>query len=115
MPSLDIVPTVKKVKYVTRSGETIEQPRGEKEIEAVYKDVVVAVTLRSIHEIFESDQGSYVDVVEFEGEAGLVDKATGRFMNIRASAEKRDFTRIDLAQVDKLACFKRLGGKFVPA
>ena len=111
----DIVPTVKNVEYLTRSGETREKPRGEAEIDAIYKDVVVAVALRSIHEIFEADQGSHVNVVQFEGASGLVDKATGRFMKMRLSAERREFTRINLAQVDKLACFKKLGGKLIPA
>lgn len=111
LPPLNVIPSIKELKYLKKNNELKEIQRKDTEISNLYKDIVVAIALRSFHEVFEADQGSYVNIIEFEGDSELVDKATGRYMKVLLSANKEDFTKINLALIDKLTCFKELGGK----
>jgi restriction system protein len=110
LPPLSIIPTLKELKYMKKSNELKEIQRKESEISNIYEDVIVAIALRSLHEVFEADQGSHLNVVEFEGDSELCDKATGRYLKVCVSATKEEFLKINLALIDKLACFKELGG-----
>lgn len=114
LPPLSIIPTLKELKYMKKSNELKEIQRKESDINNLYKDVIVAIALRSLHEVFEADQGSHLNVVEFEGDSELADKATGRYMKVYISSSKEDFMKINLALIDKMICFKELGGTFSP-
>lgn len=110
-PSLSIVPSLKELKYLKKNNEIKEIQRKETEISNLYKDIIVAIALRSLHEIFEADQGAHINLIEFEGDSELIDKATGRHIKLLLSATKEDFNKINLALIDKMTCFKELGGK----
>lgn len=114
LPPISIIPTLKELKYMKKNNELKEIQRKDTEINSLYKDIVMAITLRSLHEVFEADQGSHIGVVEFEGDSELVDKASGRYMKVCVSASKEEFAKINLALIDKLTCFKELGGKLRP-
>lgn len=111
MPPLNIISSLKELKYLKKNNELKEIQRKDTEITKLYKDIVVAIALRSLHEVFEADQGSHINIIEFEGDSELVDKATGRHMKVLLSAEKEKFMKINLALIDKLIYFKELGGK----
>lgn len=111
LPPLSIIPVLKELKYLKKSNELKEIQRKDTEISSLYKDIIVAIALRSLHEVFEADQGSHLQIVEFEGISELVDKATGRYMKVLISVNKEDFTKINLALIDKMSCFKELGGR----
>ncbi len=70
--------------------------------------------MRTIHELFEADQGNHLDVVVFNGFVNEVDPATGKdirpcLISIRTTREK--FLEINLAKVDKRACLRNLGAQ----
>ncbi len=111
LPPLSIIPVLKELKYLKKSNELKEIQRKDTEINSLYKELIVAIALRSFHEIFEADQGLHLEIVEFEGTSELVDKASGRYMKVCVSASKEVFTKINLALIDKLTCFKELGGR----
>lgn len=111
LPPLSIIPVLKELKHLKKSNELKEIQRKDTEISSLYKDIIVAIALRSLHEVFEADQGSHLQIVEFEGISELVDKATGRYMKVLISVNKEDFTKINLALIDKMSCFKELGGR----
>lgn len=117
LPPLSVVPTAIEFKYI-KSKDTVEQKaRKTNEIKDTYQDVVAAIALRTLHEIFESDQGDHVDVAVFNGFVNTVDRATGREISphlISVRAVKKSFLEIDLSRVDKKACLRNLGAQVSP-
>jgi len=72
---------------------------------------VAQTTLRTIHELFEADRHDRLETVVFNGMVNTIDLATGQpvkphLVTVRAS--KDAFMRLDLAQVEALACLKGL-------
>lgn len=114
LPTVSIVPEIVEHRYV-RSGDTInEKPRKSAEIRGIYQDVIASVTLRTIHEIFESDQGGHVQAICLNGYIHTVDPATGRdiqphLISVRTTKEK--FSEIDLSRIDKRVCLRSLGAR----
>jgi len=117
LPPVDIVPQEAEFRYIA-SRETIDfKQRKPAEIKKLYQDVVSAVTLRTIHEIFEADQGAAIDVVVFNGYVQSIDPANGmpvRPFLISVRATKKAFGQIFLPQVDKLTCLRNLGAQVSP-
>lgn len=112
LPLIDIVPEALEHRYVRAHDRIVAKPRKSSEIKATYQDVIAAVTLRTIHELFEADHHGHVAVVCFNGYIHTVDPATGRdiqphLVSVRATREK--FLEVDLARADKRACLKNLG------
>jgi restriction system protein len=117
LPAVGIVPDVAEYKY-TKSKDAIEgKPRKSAEIKEVYQDIVASITLRSIHEVLEADQGHHLEVVVFNGFVQTVDAATGKdirpcLISVRTTREQ--FSEINLARVDKRACLRNLGAHVSP-
>lgn len=117
LPNTSIVPTVAEYKFVKARDAVDEKPRKATEIKELYQDIVASVCLRTIHEIFEADQGDHIQVVAFNGFVQSVDPATGRdirpyLISVRTTKEK--FNEINLARVDKKACLRNLGAQVSP-
>lgn len=111
-PPLSIIPTLKELKYIKRENTLKEIPRKDTEISSIYKNTIAAMALRTVHEIFEADQASHITTIEFEGQSDLLDKATGQEIRLFVSTTKDQFSKINLALVDKMACLKELRGRF---
>jgi restriction system protein len=76
--------------------------------EAMYK-----ITLRTIHEIFESDKVNAIDAISFNGWVNAINKATGRKETnciLSIQVKKSEFIDIELSHVDPKTCFKNLKG-----
>ncbi|MBI4479286.1 MAG: restriction endonuclease [Acidobacteria bacterium] len=113
LPSLDNIPTLKEVRYIATKNEFKEMHLSEREVNALYDDLIYQVTLRSIHELFEADVAGAVDAIVLNGVVTSVNKATGHPVTsciLSIQAKKEEFLKIDLAQVDPKACFKALKG-----
>lgn len=118
LPSVAIVPTEIEFNYVHARDEIVGEPREPAETAALYADVIAAIALRTLHEVFEADQGGYVGTVCFNGFVHAVDAATGHdrqphLVSVCTTADT--FRRIDLARVDKHACLESLGAALSPA
>jgi len=114
LPSVEIVPAVSECRYVKTKDVIEDRPRKPAEVKELYRDVVASVCLRTIHELFEADQGSHLDVVAFNGFVDAVDPATGKdirpcVVTVRSTAAA--FGEINLARVDKLVCLRNLGAQ----
>lgn len=112
LPSIDIVPAIAVFAYAKTKDEISSKPRKPAEIKSLYEDVLSAIALRTLHEVFEADQGSHVAVACFNGYIATVDPATGRdlhahLLSVRVTREQ--FQHINLARVDKQACLRSLG------
>lgn len=117
LPIKDIVPTVTEYKYIKTRDAIDEKPRKLPDIKELYQDVVAAVCLRTLHELFEADQENHLDVVVFNGFVQTADPATGKdvrpyLISIRTIKEK--FNEINLAKVDKRVCLRNLGAQVSP-
>jgi restriction system protein len=114
LPSVSIVPSVVEFKYVKSSDDINKRERKASDIRTVYQDVVASVTLRTIHEIFEADQGNHVDVVCFNGFIHTIDPATGQDIQphlVSVRVTKNRFRELDLSRIDKAVCLKNLGAQ----
>lgn len=117
LPNKDLIPKTLEYKYVKTRDVIEEKLRKPAEIKAIYQDVVSAVCLRTIHEVFEADQGNNVDVIVFNGFVNDVDPATGKDMQpciITTRTTKDVFTELNLEKIDKKACLRNLGAQVSP-
>lgn len=112
LPGPDVVPAVADYRYVKTQDTIQEKPRKAAEIKALYQDVVAAVCLRTIHEIFESDQHGHLQLVTFNGFVHTIEPSTGQdifphLISVRVTKER--FEQLDLRRVEKHACLRNLG------
>ena len=117
LPSPSIVPKTAEHRYVKAQDAIQEKPRKENEIKELYQDLVTSGCLRSIHEVFEADQGNHLDSVVFNGFVQTVDPATGKDIRpylISVRTTKETFNSIELSKIDKRACLRNLGAQVSP-
>jgi len=113
-PDIKVVPDIEEYKYIKAKDEITTKSRKTADIKHLYQEILTAVTLRTIHEVFEADQGKHVEVVVFNGYVESVDPATGKDikpMLISVRTTKSAFIEIDLKRVDKKICLKNLGAQ----
>ena len=122
LPSFDsTMPKVKEYKYVrTRDAIAVKSltRTDEKMLRDLYEDVLSAIALRTIHEVFAVDHAEVVQTVVFNGMITTVDKATGHDVRpclISVQVNRAEFTKIDLKRVDKRACLKHLKAQTSPS
>jgi restriction system protein len=117
LPTVSVIPAAAEYKYVKTKDLIEEKPRKSNEIKSLYQDIVAAVTLRTVHEVIEADQGQHMDVVVFSGSVQSVDPTTGQDIKpclISLRVTRPTFTQINLARIEKLACLRNLGAQVSP-
>jgi restriction system protein len=117
LPTVECIPPVAEYRYVKSRDQVDEKPRKQNEIGSFYRDLVASVALRTLHEVFEADQHWWIQVATFSGYVSTVDKATGRdvrpcVLSLRVTRD--NFTQVDLARVDRIACLRNLGASVSP-
>jgi len=113
LPSPDIMPTVKAVRFIAASGELKETHISEREKKANYDLVCYQICLRTIHEIIEADIYHNIEKVLFNGFANYIDQATGQDTTsciMSVLVDRKNFEAIQLNRIDPKACFKSLKG-----
>ncbi|MDX2005033.1 MAG: restriction endonuclease [Meiothermus sp.] len=117
LPAPDIIPEELEFKY-NKTKDTIEsKARKANEVKDLYQDIVSSLTLRTIHEVFEADQSSHIEVVTFNGVVDTVDPATGNSIRpcvISVRALRDEFMQLNLSRVDKAACLRNLKAQVSP-
>ena len=78
LPPLDSLPTLKEVRYNASRDEFTEKCLTERQLKDLYDSVLYQTTLRTIHELFEADQGGVLDAVVFNGWVTSIDPAIGK-------------------------------------
>lgn len=112
LPSPEQVPTARGYKYVKSKGEVAETSQTVKEQKERYRDVVLNTSLRTLHEVFESDRAGHIKTISMAAGTHYVDPATGRddFATLLAIAVDRDrFLEIDLSKAVPHEALKHLG------
>jgi restriction system protein len=113
LPNLTALPTVKEVKYVASRSEFQKVPTSEIWTRKTYDDILYQISLRTLYELFQSDDTDALISVVFNGWVRSIDKATGAEVHacvMSLEARKDEFLAINLAQVDPRACFKKFKG-----
>jgi restriction system protein len=117
LPDGDIVPQEAEFRYVKTKDAIESKARKVSERKALYQDVIASVTLRTIHEVFEADQGDQVQVVTFSGYVDTIDPATGLDVQkyvVSTRATKAEFSQLNLKRIDKLVCLRNMGARVSP-
>jgi len=107
------IPTVIEVKYVQASGEFTEKRMSQGQLNQLYDSLLYQIALRTIHELYEADSVSALELVVFNGGVRSVDPSTGHETNacvLSIQASKEEFLAVNLSGVDPRACFKKLKG-----
>lgn len=113
LPSKECFPKIKEVKYIANRDEMKETFLSESQLNKMFDDAMYQIALRTIHELFESDQVDAVKAISFNGWVRSINKATGKEETnciLSIQVKKDEFIEIDLANVDPKTCFKNLKG-----
>jgi restriction system protein len=111
LPGLDVVPAVREYRYVKTRDDITTVARQPKEIRDRYTSIVTQITLRTVHELFESDRSRLIDTVVFNGLVDTTDPATGKSVRpclVTLRTTREVFTELNLAKVDPAACLQHL-------
>jgi len=118
LPNPEQVPKVTEYKFV-QSSKTIKPVEfKKKEFDIFYENIILQVTLRTIHEVFEADYANTIDVIVFNGWVTAIDKATGNDFTsciVSLHTRKEEFIKINLANVEYKECVRSLKGLFAGA
>lgn len=113
LPAPTDLPRVKEVKYIAGKNDFEYQQISDAAFYKNYDDVLYQIALRTVHEIFESDVISAIEIVVFNGFVSAVSMATGRVATtcvLSFQVDRSTFCGIDLGNVDPKTCFKSLKG-----
>lgn len=116
LPSPNDIPSVKELKFIKTTREVREIPFKKSEFEAFYNSIISQITLRTIHEIFESVYTNAIETIIFNGMTNTVDKTTGQPVAINVLSvliNRNQFETIQLAKVDPVACLMALGAEMI--
>jgi restriction system protein len=113
LPSQKDIPAIKEVNYIASRKQLKEILIPEPQINKMYDNTIYRITLRTLHEIFESDVVNAIDTISFNGWVKSINKATGKEENnciLSIQVGKAEFVNIDLSNADPKTCFKTLKG-----
>jgi restriction system protein len=112
IPTLDeVVPTADKYKYSKSSDQISETKRSEIGRRDLYSRIVAQTALRTIYEVFFADHEGKIDVIILNAHVETIDPATGRDIRpclISVRTTRKQFSELELARVQPLACLKQL-------
>lgn len=117
LPDGSIVPIEGEFKYIKTRDAIESKSRKSAELKVLYQDIIASVTLRTIHEVIEADQGNHLLVVTFSGYVEAVDPATGLDVQkyvISTRTTKAEFSQFNLKRIDKLICLRNMGARVSP-
>ncbi|WP_240317354.1 restriction endonuclease [Achromobacter dolens] len=112
LPHISVVPTELEHRYVKTRDQIDTKARKPADIKRLYQGVIAAITLRTLHELFEADQADALALVTFNGIVDTIDPSNGREVRVpvvSVRAEKSEFQELLLDRVDMIACLRNLG------
>jgi restriction system protein len=110
-PPPEAIPATKTFRYVRASDEIVETKLTQKDVTTRYVNLVDNMTLRTVHEVWESDRLGKIGSISLVGGVNHVDPAVGKdvFVPLVALAVSRDdFLEIDLSRITPSETLKHL-------
>lgn len=117
LPNEDSVPRITQHKYVSTRNEIDEIKLTDKKFEKFYNDVIFMCCLRTVSELFSSDDKNYLEAIVYNGWLRYIDRSTGQNAEscvLTVEVDKNQFREINLENVDYKSCIKKLKGLFAP-
>ena len=112
LPSMDAIPKTFEVQYIQSNDQIVSIPVRKQDRTAIYQEVMAAIALRTLHEIFATDQTGLIFNICFNGYVKTTDPETGGATSphlLSVKVTKPEFARIDLMQADKRTCLRGWG------
>ena len=117
LPTENLVPRTIQHKYVATRNEIDEIKLSDKAFEKFYNDIIYMCCLRTIKELFDSDDMNHIDCIVYNGWLKYIDKSTGQPAEsciLTLEVDKGKFSQINLDNVDFKSCIRGLKGLFAP-
>ena len=102
-PRPDQLPTERGYKYAKSTDEITSSPMALREQKDRFASLIHKSTLRTIHEVWESDRDGHVATISLTGHVQHVDPATGRDVRtplVAVAVPRETFVAIDLSRVE---------------
>ena len=118
LPNSDSIPKIIQHKYVMSRNQIEEVVLTQKKFEKFYNDIVYMCCLKTIKEIFSSDDAKVIDSIVYNGWIKYIDKSNGKDAEsciITIETDKQTFMDINIENVDYKECIKGLKGIFAPS
>jgi len=113
LPAIGCIPQVQEVRY-DESRKALQVERfSDTWRHEFYNHLIYKISMRTMYVLFQSDAADALDSIVFNGKVRAVDRATGHEVNpciLSVQTRKAEFMRLNLAEIDPKACFKRLNG-----
>lgn len=113
LPSVENIPKIKEVRYISTKNEIKNMYLSESQINALYDKTIYNVILGIIHLVFKSDIANAIEAVNINGWVDTIDKRNGQKINsciVSLQTTKTEFNEINLKNVDPKLCFRNLKG-----
>lgn len=113
LPTLENIPTLKSISFISSQNTIREKHITEKQKENIFDQIIYKITLRSMKELFNSDYINCLQAVSFNGWVKSINKATGLQVEnciLSIQVKKEELSNIILENVDPKLCFKNLKG-----
>lgn len=113
LPHISILPTLKEIAYNQSKDSFKETHISDAQLGRIYDKLIYDITLRTIHEIYESDTVLAINAVAFNGNVEFINPANGKLTSsciVSIYTTREEFSEINLQLVDSKACFKALKG-----
>lgn len=107
------LPKVESYKYVKARDEITEKQFTQSFLKKLYDSVIYQICIRTVHELFEADIVNAIEAIAFNGIVTSRNIATGieeTKIIMSVIANKDEFIKFDLSQVDPKATFKHMKG-----
>ena len=111
LPQPSDLPTAKGYKYIKPKDEITETSQTAREQRDRFNNLVHAIVLRTMHEVWESDRLGHVNTISLTAGVEHIDPATGRPTTtplVAVAADRAEFESIDLAHVTPAETLKHL-------
>ena len=115
LPNTDKISKVEGYKYIKTKNEIKEVEMKKATYEEFYENIIFNISLRTIHEIFESTDKGIIEMIAFNGFVTGIDKSNGKeFTNciISLQVNRDEFEDINLDRVEPKECIRALKGLF---
>lgn len=113
IPTKEIIPRIKMVKYYVTTQALSESYLKDKDVDQLYDDLLFQIAIRISNDIYVSDTYNQVQAVVFNGIYTGIDDSTGLTESkciISMQTTKSKFKEIDVRRVDARSCFLKFKG-----
>ena len=118
LPTIDVIPTIAKYRYVKSKDRIEESHRPAGQIKVQYAAIVANLALRTLDTLVRATQAKTVESIVLSCFVDSIDPATGHDIRpclLTVRVDVASFRVIDLTKVDSVACLRALSAQVSPS